>query len=290
MDLTSMILLALKTSIFLTVFGLALKATADDALYLFRRPVELLRSLFAMNVIMPLFAATVAAVFDLHPAVKIALITLAVSPVPPVFPKKAFKAGGRGSYAIGLVVATALLAIVFVPLAVDLLGRVFARPLQISVATIAQLVFTTVLLPLAAGMTVRHFVPAFADRTAKPVSLVATVLLIASAIPIAVVAWPAVTSLIGNGTIIAIAAFVIVGLAAGHVLGGPASEDRTVLAFSTASRHPGVALAIASANFPGQKLVLGAVLLYLIVNAIVSIPYVEWRKKAHSSIEAAVHP
>jgi len=33
MDLTSMILLALKTSILLTVFGLALKATADDALY-----------------------------------------------------------------------------------------------------------------------------------------------------------------------------------------------------------------------------------------------------------------
>ena len=289
MALTTLIILALKTSIFLTVFGLSLQATMDAAFYLFRRPAELVRSLLSMYVVMPLFATALVAVFDLHPAVEIALITLAVSPVPPLLPKKGRKAGGPGDYVIGLLVAAALFAIVFVPLAVDLLGRVFGRPAQISVATIAQLVFTTVFLPLAAGIAVRHFAPAFADRIAKPISLVAAVLLPASALPVVFTAWPAITSLIGNGTIIAIAAFVIVGLATGHVLGGPAPEKRTVLAFSTASRHPGIALAIASANFPGQKLVLAAVLLYLIVNAVVSIPYMKWRKQGHSRSEAPAH-
>lgn len=284
-----MILLALKTSIFLTVFGLALKTTMDDALYLFRRPSELVPSLLSMYVIMPLFAAALVALFDLHPAVEIALIALAVSPVPPVLPNKQVKAGGRGSYAMGLLVAAAVLAVVSVPLAVDLLGRVFGGSAQISVATIAQLVLTTVILPLAAGVAVRHFAPAFADRIGKLISLVAAVLLIASALPVVIIAWPSIASLIGNGTIIAIAAFVIVGLAAGHALGGPAPEDRTVLAFSTASRHPGVALATASANFPGEKLVLAAVLLYLIVNAVVSMLYIKWRHRGHSSIEAAAH-
>ena len=287
--MTALILLGLKASIFLTVFALALETTLDDALYLFRRPSELVQSLLSMNVIMPLFAAALVALFDLHPAVEIALIALAVSPVPPILPKKQVKAGGHGSYAMGLLVAAAVLAIVFVPLTVDLLGRVFGGAAQISVVTIAQLVFTTVLLPLAAGMAVDHFAPAFADRIAKPVSLAAAVLLIGSALPVVITAWPAITSLIGNGTIIAIAAFVIVGLAAGHALGGPVPEDRTVLAFSTASRHPGVALAIASANFPGEKLVLAAVLLYLIVNAVVSMLYMKWRHRGHSGIEAAAH-
>jgi len=289
MDLATFISLGLKTSIFLTVFGLALQTTLEAALCLFRRPSGLARSLLSMDVIMPLFAAGLAAVFNLHPAVKIALITLAVSPVPPVLPKKQVKAGGRGSYAIGLLVAAAVVAIVFTPLAVDLLGKAFDRPAQISVATIAQLVLTTVLLPLAAGIAVHHLAPALADRIARPISLVAAVLLSASALPVVFTAWPAIMSLIGNGTVLAIAAFVVVGLAAGHLLGGPVPEDRTVLAFSTASRHPGIALAIASANFPGQKLVPAAVLLYLIVNAVVSIPYVKWRKQGHSRIEAPAH-
>jgi BASS family bile acid:Na+ symporter len=78
------------------------------------------------------------------------------------------------------------------------------------------------------------------------------------------------------------------GLAVGHLFGGPNPEDRTVLALSTATRHPGVALAIAGANAPGgNKTVLAAVLLYLIVNAIVSIPYVNWRKHRQQTRLAA---
>jgi bile acid:Na+ symporter, BASS family len=288
MDLETLIPLILKTSIFMTVFGLALNATMDDALYLFRRPSELVRSLLSMNVIMPLFATALAVAFNLHPAVEIALITLAVSPVPPILPKKELKAGGHASYAIGLLVAAGVLAIVFVPMAVDLLGRGFGISTHISVATIAQLVLFTVLLPLAAGIAVRHFAPAFADRIARLISLVAAVLLIASALPILYVASSAMASLIGNGTIVAIAAFVIFGLTVGHLLGGPEAEDRTVLALSTASRHPGIALAIASASFPGQKLVLGAVLLYLIVNLVVSLPYLNWRRRHHAGIAGAV--
>jgi len=103
-------------------------------------------------------------------------------------------------------------------------------------------------------------------------------------VPIVFTAWPAVVSLIGNGTLAAIAVFVLVGLAAGHLLGGPNPQDRTVLALSTASRHPGVALAIAGANFPEQKLVLAAVLLYLIGNASVALPYSAWLRNQHAGI------
>jgi BASS family bile acid:Na+ symporter len=288
MDLATLISIAIRASIGLIVFGLALNASPQDALYLFRRPGQLVRSLLAMNVMMPLFAAALAAAFDLNPAVKIALIALAVSPVPPVLPKKQLKAGGRASYAVGLLVAAALLAIVFVPVAVDLLGRAFSLPLYMSPAAIAQLVFMTVLAPLAVGIMVRGVVPRMAERMAQPISLVATVLLVVSVLPIFFTAWPAMVSLVGNGTIVAIVAFSLAGLAAGHLLGGPDPEDCAVLALATASRHPGVALAIASANFPGEKLVPAAVLLYLIVSALVSIPYLTWRRRQHGGIASAV--
>lgn len=287
MNLATLIPLALKMSVFLTVFVIALNARLEDVLYLFRRPVELVRSLLSMNVIMPLFAAALAAAFQLHPAVEIALITLAVSPVPPALPKKEFKAGGRSSYAIGLLVAASMLAIVIVLIAVELLGRAFRRPVHISPGTIAQIVLMAVLLPLAAGLAVRHFAPSFAERIAKPLSIVARVLLVAGALPILFTAWPAIVSLIGNGTLSAIVAFTLAGLGVGHLMGGPEPEDRTVLALSTASRHPGVAMAIASANFPGQKLVLAAVLLYLIVSALVSAPYMAWRRR-HTGIAGTV--
>jgi BASS family bile acid:Na+ symporter len=137
-------------------------------------------------------------------------------------------------------------------------------------------------------MVVRRVTPRIAERMAQPISLVATVLLVASILPILFTAWPAMVSLVGNGTIVALGAFTLAGLIAGHLLGGSDPDDCTVLALATASRHPGVALAIASANFPGQKLVAAALLLYLIVSAIVSIPYLIWRRRQQAGMASAV--
>ncbi len=281
MNTAALIMLALKASVFINVFALGLNASPRDATWLFRNPKQLAKALSSMFVVMPLFAAALASVFDLHPAVKIALIALSVAPIPPLLPKKAMKVAGESSYVIGLLVAAALLSIVFTPIAVDLFGRASGTPARISPFAIARLVLLTVIVPLGTGMLVRRLAPAFAERVAKPIALLATVLLFASVIPILFTTWPAIESLVGNGTVMAIAAFVLVGLAAGHLLGGPDPEDRAVQALSTASRHPGIALAIASANFPEQKLTLAAILLYLIVSAIISIPYLDWRKRRH---------
>ena len=70
-----------------------------------------------MNALMPLMALAVGAPFDLHPAVKIALVVITVSPTPPIFPKKALKAGGTEAYSIGLLVAAAVLSVIGIPLA-----------------------------------------------------------------------------------------------------------------------------------------------------------------------------
>ena len=279
MNMAVLIPLLLKTSIALTVVALGLRATPGDGTSLFRDPPRLARSMLAMVVLMPLFAIAVALLFDLHPAVKIALVALAVSPVPPLVPKKVLKAGGDTRYMIGLLVAAAVLAIVTIPVAMELLQRIFAVPLAMSARAIAVLVLTTVLAPVAVGLAIRRFAPAFAQRAVKPVALVATVMLVAGVLPILFKAMPVAVSLVGNGTLLAIAAFVVIALAAGHLLGGPRPDDRSVLAVATASRHPGVAIAIAHVNFPDQRLVIAAVVLYLLVGGVLSALYLKWNQR-----------
>ena len=125
MTLADIISLTLKVSIILTVFSFALQATFADATYLFRHPGKLFRAVLSMNVVTLVAAALLVGLFDLNPAVKIALVALAVSPVPPFLPKKQFKAGGSSEYTIGVLTAAALLAIVTVPVSLE-----FAANLQ----------------------------------------------------------------------------------------------------------------------------------------------------------------
>ncbi|HEY9663709.1 MAG TPA: hypothetical protein V6C65_35115, partial [Allocoleopsis sp.] len=111
MNRVAIILLALKASILLSVFAIGLKATFADATFLFRRPRYLICALLSMNVLMPLVALVISEAFALHPAVKIALVAISVSPIPPILPNKAMKAGGKEDYTIGLLVAISALSI-----------------------------------------------------------------------------------------------------------------------------------------------------------------------------------
>jgi BASS family bile acid:Na+ symporter len=46
---------------------------------------------------------------------------------------------------------------------------------------------------------------------------------------------------------------------------------------SCACRHPAIAFAIASANFPDQRFG-GAIILYLLLSLLIGVPYVRWNR------------
>jgi bile acid:Na+ symporter, BASS family len=279
MTLQTLVLLVLKASILLTVFAIGLRASAYDATYLFRRPRQLFRVLLATNVLLPAFAIGLALLFNLNRAIEIALIALAVSPLPPILPKKLLKSGTSEPYAIGSLVAIGLLSIIFVPGAMEILERVFNVPLRTTLASIAVLVFVTIVLPLSLGIAVNRLAPHVAERLVSPAAKIGTVGLLISVITILFSTASSIWALVGNGTLVAMAVFVAVALAIGHFLGGPEPQNRAALAMATASRHPGIAIALSTANFPEEKLAMPAVLLYLLVNLVVSIPYLLWTKR-----------
>ena len=231
-------------------------------------------------------------VFPLEAPVKIALVTMSLAPLPPTFSKKPLKAGGSISYAVGLFVAITLIAVVFVPLALMVLTQVFGMPLAMSAASVWELVLWALLVPMLAGLVIHHIWPSFGDRVAEPLAKAGSILFLIVFIAILVRVWPAMISLIGNGTVLAMIVLAVIAIAVGHALGGPAPGDRTTLALASASRHPAIAIAIASANFPDQKLAPAAVVLYLIVSGLASAPYLKLvgRRRASGIGEMRARP
>jgi bile acid:Na+ symporter, BASS family len=283
MGAAGLIRLVLTASILLLVFALGLRANLEHATYLFRRPARLLRGFLAMAVAVPVMAAALAALVHLDPAVEIALLLMAVSPIPPILPAKLLDLGGRSRYVFGLLVAASLIAIVVVPLAIEVLGWVFRREAHIGAGVVARVVGVTVLLPLATGLVVRRVAPLAAERVAPGISRIGNVLLLTGLVTVLLFMAPAIVTLIGNGTILIIAAIVGTGLLAGHWLGGPDPDDRTALAIASSTRHPGVALAIARLNFPEETRVPAAIFLFLLVNALVTLPYGVWRRRERTA-------
>jgi bile acid:Na+ symporter, BASS family len=232
-----------------------------------------------MNVIMPVVAVIIALTFNLHPAIKIALVALSVSPIPPILPNKMLKAGGSASYTIGLLVAVSLLSVIFIPLTMNLFEWISGASMEMKAVGIFIVVLTTILIPLLIGIAVRAMSQTFADKIAKPVGLVALILLVLTCLPILFTSVRAILSLIFHGTLIALCSFAIIGLFVGHLLGGPEPKNRPVLALATSARHPAIALAIVNANFPDQKVSGALILVYLVLSAILAVPYLNWVKR-----------
>lgn len=267
------------------VMTVGLKSVQGDLVYVLRRPTMLLKAIIAVDLIPVAVAIPLALLLPLEPVVKAGIIMMAISPVPPLVPGQELGLGGRKEYAYGVYVAIALLAVITVPIATDLAGRAFGREESPSFLLVAKSVLISVVIPLAVGMTVRLTAPAVAVRLAPWVYRLSMFLVFAAFIPILLSIWPQMVRLVGNGTLAAMAAVTAVGLAGGHLLGGPDLRDRSTLAIASSVRHPGIAMMLANANFDDKR-VSAAVLLFLLVGIAVGIPYRQWIKRRAPDLSA----
>ena len=285
MTIAQLIGLVLQASLAVIVFCVALNAQRGDMVSLLRRPGLWLRSILAMNIIMPLIAVLLAGAFALNRQIEVALIALAVSPVPPILPNKLMKAGASRSYSVALLALSAAMAVVLIPATIWLLGQAFGREVLVPPAAVFKAVAMSVLAPLLAGALVRELAPNIAAKISGPMAKLANVLLLAAFVPVVVVAWPELVKELGNFTLVAIAVLTLGGLLVGHVLGGPHDGDRTALALSTASKHPGVAIAVAGIIAPGDKSIVAAVLLAFLFGILVTAPYTRRRQKKFEELK-----
>lgn len=269
---------AFGLSLAVLVFGSGLGARLADVTALLRRPRLLARSLLAVLVVAPVLAVALVRAFDLNREVAIALVALAVSPLPPLLPNRGEKAGGRAEYGVSLVFILAVLGVPMIAISAVIMERLFGRDYVVDPWAIARLLILSILIPLVAGMAVARASPSTAVRISGPIEKAQRWLLPIAMIALVISAAPRMLALIGNHSLAVVGIFVVAGFAAGHLLGGPDRRDATVLAFATSCRHPATALALASANFPDTD-EHAAVALYGLVTAAVGAAYTLWLRR-----------
>lgn len=286
MSIESLVMLGLTVSIFLAVVTVGMRVTPADLTCVLSKPLLLTRSLLAVMVLAPIITVVVCKLFSLHPAVIVALVTLSIAPVGALFSQAMLPlvAPSNVSYARGLLFATTVLSVILTPLAVEAIQLIFGGEVHVNPLSVAEVVFGSVLLPLGIGLAIGYRWPA-AKRWIPAIQKASSLLLLVCAVILIVGAWSLMGTVIREGTLTAIVIITLIGLVAGHLLGGPNEDNRTVLAFATVSRHPGVAVAVASLT--DQPLAPVGVLLAVLIDELAVVPYKMWRKRLHDAAIAA---
>lgn len=280
MDAASFVKLAILLSVFAIVVAIGMQARPSDTLAFARYPRYALRATLAMFVVMPLFVIFITWVLPLAPPLPAALIALAVSPMPPILPRKETKTGGQMDYVISLQVFATTVSLIAAPLFVAVAGWLFDVKVAYSPGNVFMTLLLTVAIPLAAGIAFGRFWPAAAARLAGPLGRFGMAALIVACLGLLVAVGPKMLEKVGSGVLLTAVLIVVVALAVGHALGGPSEGNRGALAVATAARHPGVAIGMGTTYYPlDQGAVIAVVLIYVLVSVLVSIPYVRWRRR-----------
>jgi BASS family bile acid:Na+ symporter len=187
-------------------------------------------------------------------------------------------AGGSTPYSASLQLTLALLAVLTTPLTLAIFHSMFVlETAGLPSVEVAREVAIVQFLPVSIGLLVRRFVPELAGVADRPLTVLANVLF---ALLIAATLVPSVRMILHFGTLPALAVVIMVGisLALGHLLGGAVPHERAALAIASIARNVGLALFITVLNRV-ERAVLPTLLSYMILGAIVAIPYSRWSKR-----------
>ncbi len=209
---------------------------------------------------------------SLPTAVEVAVLVLAVSAGAPLLPRKLMKIGHE-SYMLSLVATSSIVAVVAVPLWLQVLGPVYGLSLELAPREVAAAIAKAFVLPLLLGMLFRWRFPQIGAKLSGDILAAAGIALAVGALGLLLlhgrllldVGWP---------SLFALPLFTALALLIGHVLGGPDPKDRTALAIACATRHIGIAILVA-ASLPGTRIVV-LLTAYLLSTAIVSALYLRW--------------
>jgi bile acid:Na+ symporter, BASS family len=281
-----MVPLLVKLTLFSIMFALGLSLQLDALQQVRQRPALFLRVLVGSCFLVPLAALALLRLppaFDLSVPGRLAIALMAISPSAPLTLRKAGKQGGDRELAALLQVGAAIVAIASIPLMADLFRTTYGvKSWDIGPAPVALQVAQAQLLPLVLGLLARRWQPALATRIQAPLEKLANLLLLALIVLVLVKAAPLLVPFAATNVLAlaCMALMVVVALAIGYLMAGPDPRERTTTALVTSMRNPGLALLFAATYAPQVPGVKIAILAYLLITVILSVPFLRWRKNA----------
>jgi BASS family bile acid:Na+ symporter len=248
------------TALVVIMVSMGLQVTIADVAASGRSTGRVALGMVANYVLVPAFTIVLLHFFEPEPLVAVGFLILAVCPGAPIAPPATTIARGNVPWSIGLMVILGAFSAVLSPILLKLLlpRYVANAPLAVDFLAIVRMLAIAQLLPLAIGLTVHHFAPAFTARIVRPVSLLANILLLVLIVLIIATQFDTLADIRARGwagmTTLFLASLVI-----GWFCGTGDTPTRNASALTTAARNAAVGLAIATGNFGGTPVVTAVV-------------------------------
>jgi len=245
------------------------------------------KAILASYVFVPAAAVGLLIVFQANPLVAAGFLICAVCPGAPYGPPFTGIAKGNVGVSAGIMVILAASSALAAPLLLQLLLPFVLQylpplpadspPLAIDGGKIVVTLLVAQFLPLCAGLGLRQWRPALADRLKKPANRISMVL---NLVMLGLILFAQFDMLIGIPLrgYLGMLLLVLAGVAAGWLLGG--SGNRSAMVMATSVRNVGVSLVIVMAAFGGTRAVAAATAFGLFQTVVMVLIAVAWGRIA----------
>jgi BASS family bile acid:Na+ symporter len=279
-----MVNLLTLTGLVAMMLSMGLKVTLADVLASARSNRRLVAlSLVANYLVVPAVTVALLSLFEARAMVAAGFLILAVCPGAPMGPTFAEVANGDVACAVGQMVILCGLSAFVSPALLSLsLGWLPDDPsarqvapdiglaadreggLRVDYLAIVRTLLLAQIVPLGVGLAIHHRLPRLSERFAKPVGMVANLLLL---VVVGLILWQEYATLweIRPRAWLGMFLLLAASMAIGWLCGGPGLATRKSLAVTTAVRNAAVALVIVSSNFADTPAVT-AVIAYALVS------------------------
>jgi BASS family bile acid:Na+ symporter len=174
----------LNLAIAFIMFGVSLNLNKNSFFTLIKNPKPALVGIAAQFILLPMFTFILVWIFDPLPGLALGMILVAACPGGNL--SNFFSALGKGNVAlsISLTVAASFLAVILTPLNFELWGSMqsstslLLKKVSINFFEMMQLVFMTIALPLAIGLTFKTLYPTISNMINKPVRYISIIILV----------------------------------------------------------------------------------------------------------------
>ncbi len=234
-----------------------------------RNPV-LGRTLLVALVGVPMLAILVAATLPVDPVARGVIVLMAISPGAPMLMNRS-QASGNVALAAALAVALTVAAVVFLPVEVLVLNRLFPWRLHASTPALLENVVPKLILPLVLGALLHRVWPKRADTLAPIVRALFHVALLVAVIGALAVSWREILRLDPWAWL----AMIVVTLGAvlmGDAFGGRDPRDRATAAYAVVLGNPAVAISVVVVSYPSLHAV-PIIIAYAVLRAVFVLPY-----------------
>ncbi len=208
----------------------------------------------------PALTLLAARVFQLPSDISVGMALLAAAPFAPVVPIFTKMARADLALAAGLTALFPFVCAFLTPIICQWSLRALpgTESLSFSSLTILLVLGSTITLPLAAGLAIHHFAPAFGRMILRPIEIFSEA---AGALSLAFVTFVEFKTILGVGwkSLLVMAVVFEVSLIAGYTLSGPTTAVRRVLALGTSNRNIALAILVAISSFPNSPIVAAVV-------------------------------